>query len=256
MATQKKSDMRKRNWTFLVYEDSAPSDWQAKLAEQHVPMFISPYHANDLNPDNTLKKPHWHVVVMFTGKQPQARAQAISALCSNVLVQGVGDIVGMARYLCHLDNPEKAQYLPSDVICLGGADYLDKVNKAADTDAAVSEMMDWCIEQQCYSFFQLSNYARKDRSDWFRVLSSARTVFLTAWLKSYKWELEQEEIKRDYRRAAKAAEEARYLEEREEEEQQDMNFCPSCGSVNIRRNGKTTGGMQRWNCRDCGKSFV
>ena len=253
---KRNNDTRKRNWTFVVYADSAPDDWRVKLANEHVPMFVSPLHANDLNPDNTPKKPHWHVVVMFTGKQPEQRAQAVSALCSNVKVQQVKDIVGMARYLCHLDNPEKAQYLPSDVLCLGGADYLDKVNKAADTDAAVSEMMDWCIEQQCYSFFHLSNYARKYRSDWFRVLSSARTMFLTAWLKSYKWELDQEEVRRDIARAAKAAEEARYLQELDEEKQEDMNFCPSCGSVKIKRNGTTAAGTQRWICKDCGKSFV
>lgn len=189
---------RKRNWTFVVYEDSAPVDWQSKLAEQCVPMFISPKHDKDADPNGEPKKPHWHVVVMFTSLHTEKQAQEISDICSKVKVQQVKDIVGMARYLCHLDNPEKAQYSAGDVVALGGADYLEKVSKAADTDFAVSEMMDWCIENRCYSFFKLSNYARQNRSDWFRVLSSARTVFLTAWLKSYKWELDEEERQHDY----------------------------------------------------------
>ena len=91
--------------------------------------------------------------------------------------------------LCHLDNPEKAQYEVQDVECLGGADYLDKVKSAVDTDTAVAEMMDWCMDQGCYSFFRLSNYARQNRSDWFRVITTSRTVFLTAWLKSMEWEV-------------------------------------------------------------------
>ena len=30
---------------------------------------------------------------------------------------------GMARYLVHLDNPEKAQYSPEDVLAFNGADW-------------------------------------------------------------------------------------------------------------------------------------
>jgi hypothetical protein len=181
-------ETRKRNWTFVVYEDSAPENWRDLLSGQCVPMFVSPYHDKDVNPDGEPKKPHWHVVVMFSSLHTEAAAQELSDLCSGVKVQQVKDIVGMSRYLCHLDNPEKAQYQIQDVLSLGGADYLDKVSKAADTDAALGEMMDWCIEQGCYSFFRLSNYARQNRADWFRVITSSRTVFLTAWLKSMEWE--------------------------------------------------------------------
>lgn len=182
-------ETRKRNWTFVVYEDSAPDGWREALADQCVPCFISPYHDADVNPDGTPKKAHWHVVVMFTSLHTEAQAQELSNLCSGVKVQQVKDVVGMSRYLCHLDNPEKAQYSISDVVCLGGADYLEKVQKAADTDAALSEMMDWCVDQGCFSFFRLSNYARRHRPDWFRVITSSRTVFLTAWLKSMEWEV-------------------------------------------------------------------
>lgn len=188
MATARKTDDRKRNYTFVVYEDSAPENWKDVLANMHVPMFISPRHDKDVNPDGEEKKPHYHVVVMFSGKQPVGTAQKISDACSGVKVQVVKDISSMSRYLCHLDNPEKAQYSPGDVLSLGGADYLDKISRAADVDSALSEMMDWCIEQGCYSFFRLSNYARRERPDWFRVITSSRTVFLTAWLKSMRWE--------------------------------------------------------------------
>lgn len=182
------ADNRYRIWTFVVYADSAPENWRDLLAEQRVPMFISPYHCEDVDPTGTAKKPHWHVVIMFQGKHLEHDAQEISDLCSKVAVQRVKDLVGMARYLCHLDNPEKAQYKPSDVVCLGGADYLECVSKTADIDVALGEMMDWCIEQGCFSFYRLANYARRNRSDWFRVISSSRTVFLTAWLKSMQWE--------------------------------------------------------------------
>ena len=45
-----------------------------------------------------------------------------------------------ARYLCHLDNPEKAQYEVAEGESLGGADYLGTIKCAADTDTALGEM--------------------------------------------------------------------------------------------------------------------
>lgn len=188
------SDQRKRNYTFVVYEDSAPENWRDLLNEQHVPMFISPFHCDDKNPDETPKKPHWHVVVMFGGKQTEKSAQEISDLCSGVKVQAVKDLSSMARYLCHLDNPEKAQYKTIDVVSFGGANYFEKIERDSDNDILLDEMMDWCVEQGCFSFFRLANYARKERKDWFRVISSGRTIFLTAWLKSMQWEASQGNI--------------------------------------------------------------
>lgn len=32
--------------------------------------------------------------------------------------------------------------------------------------------------------------------------------------------------------------------------------CPKCGSVAVKKNGKTVAGVGRWRCKDCGKSFA
>lgn len=44
----KPKDERTRNWTILVYEDSAPANWQEIIAGLHVPAFISPLHAKEI----------------------------------------------------------------------------------------------------------------------------------------------------------------------------------------------------------------
>lgn len=185
------AENRKRNWVFVVYPDSAPDNWREMLREMLVPGFISPLHDGDINADGTPKKPHWHVLLTFKGLKSYDQVKEITDSLNAPAPQVCKDIRAYARYLCHLDNPEKAQYPTSDVESMGGADYLDKVRCAADTDTALAEMMDWCMEQGCYSFFALANYARQSRPDWFRVLTSQRTVFLTAWLKSYQWEIER-----------------------------------------------------------------
>lgn len=184
------SDGRKRNWAIVIYPESLPDDWREKLRELHVPGFISPLHDKDVNADGEPKKAHYHVMLLFQGKKSEAQLKEITDALNAPRAQAISDIRAYARYLCHLDNPEKEQYPVSDVVSLGGSDYLDRIKSAADTDTAVAEMMDWCMENGVFSFYRLSNYARKNRSDWFRVITSSKTVFLVNWLKSMKWEVD------------------------------------------------------------------
>src|SRR5699024_11179639 len=58
---RKDKDERTRNWTFVVYPESAPEDWREIIDDLHVPWIESPLHDKDVNPDGEIKKPHWHV---------------------------------------------------------------------------------------------------------------------------------------------------------------------------------------------------
>lgn len=43
---------KSRNFTFLVYPDSAPEDWQSRLRDMGIPMAISPLHDQDHKEDD------------------------------------------------------------------------------------------------------------------------------------------------------------------------------------------------------------
>ena len=43
----KKSDLKKRNWTFVLYEDSCAKDWEEYLTSTGVP-FSYAYHDKDM----------------------------------------------------------------------------------------------------------------------------------------------------------------------------------------------------------------
>ena len=58
---------RTRNFASIVYPESAPEDWKEILIQQFVPAFISPLHDQDVNPGGEIKKPHYHVILMFDG---------------------------------------------------------------------------------------------------------------------------------------------------------------------------------------------
>lgn len=124
-------DNRFRNWTFVVYPDSAPDNWQSILNELHVECYISPLHT-DLNPDDSEKKPHWHCALCFEGKKSYSQVCDMIAPLNCTVPKSINSLRGMLRYFCHLDNPEKVQYSPSDVVCLSGADYFDGIKLASD----------------------------------------------------------------------------------------------------------------------------
>lgn len=187
MREKKTTDNRARNFATVVYPESAPSDWRDLLAAQFVPAFISPLHDRDINPGGEPKKPHYHVMVMFEGKKSEDQVRSLFELIGGVGLERVQSLRGYSRYLCHMDNPEKAQYSAEQVQQLCGADYVGAVGLVTDKYKAIGEMIDYCMENDIYSYAVLLQYARMERFDWFRVLCDNGTVVVREYLKSRSW---------------------------------------------------------------------
>ena len=184
---KKNNSGRTRNYSTIVYPDSAPENWVELLNECLVPAFISPLHDKDVNPTGEAKKPHWHVMIMFEGPKTKAQAEDLISCINGVGCEVINSVRGMARYLCHLDNPEKYQYSKEEVKSLCGADYISTIGLATDKYAALSEMMDFCDKYNVISFYALSKYARTHRPDWQRVLMDNGSYFMEKYLQSKEW---------------------------------------------------------------------
>ncbi len=176
---------RTRNYATLVYPDSAPPDWLRIAGELQIPMFVSPLHKDDVNElDEEQKKPHWHVIVMFDSVKTREQAIEVFKQIGGVGCQVVQSLRGSARYLCHLDNPEKAPYSVDDVRCFGGADYTSIIGLAIDKYKAIGEMLDYLDLHTEMSYYDLLMYARQERFDWFRVLCDSGTYVIKECIKS------------------------------------------------------------------------
>lgn len=193
------TNRRFRNFATVVYPDSAQENWQDILADQFIPSFISPLHDMDVNPDGEIKKPHWHVVLMFDGKKSEDQALAIFTSISGVGCEVVQSIRGYARYLCHLDNPEKHQYPPEGVRALCGADYASVIGLVIDKYKAIKEMMEYVKQNNIFSYSELLDYCSNEHFDWFRVLCDNGTVVIKEYLKSRLWTHERSTYDADRR---------------------------------------------------------
>lgn len=178
---------RTRNYGCVVYLESAPSNWKEILGEQKIPAFVSPLHDKDIDPQNQPKKPHWHVMIMYDSTKTVEQAKEVFAKIGGVGCEVIQSIRGYARYLCHLDNPEKAQYSPEKVQMFGGADYNAIIGLATDKYKAIDEMIEYVDGNNVRAYSDLLRYAKENRRDWFRLLCDNSTVVMKEYLKSKEW---------------------------------------------------------------------
>lgn len=196
MSKKSSGQGRTRNFAAIVYPDSAPDFWQGILAEQAVPAFISPLHDKDVNPTGEPKKAHYHVMLMFEGVKSIEQAEEVFSLINAIGCVKINSVRGYARYLVHADNPEKFQYSVSDVVSLCGADYLNATALQSDKYVAISEMIDFIVENNYFSYAKFMIYCKENRLDWFRCLCDSSTLVIKEFLKSRKWD--DDEAKRNF----------------------------------------------------------
>lgn len=184
---------RSRTWAALVYPESAADGWRETLAELHITGFISPLHDGDVNPDGTSKKPHYHVLLMWESvKTAEQAAEVWSAIKAVPEPRPVNSARGYARYLCHLDNPEKCQYDPADVVALSGADWEAVTHLPTDDYAAVKEMCMYIRKNEIYSFAEFFDLCMEKYDEWANALIRGGCLgIIKEYQRSLYWEATQ-----------------------------------------------------------------
>lgn len=200
-AIQKKADAKRagkraRAWTAIVYADSAAENWQEILREQLVECLISPYHDKDADPNGEPKKPHWHVVVSFKNPTTYEKAKEvfdeIGAVVPPASQAKVKDFKQMARYLCHLDQPNKHRYDMADVVSIGAIDYAALVMSGADEDEMLDEIFDYIRANQIVSFSVFVDLVRKFKPEWRCIVYHKYASLISRYIKGQHWEIMQD----------------------------------------------------------------
>lgn len=167
---------RTRSYACVVYPDSAPHFLEL-LTDLKVPCLVSPLHDSDTNPNGEPKKPHYHVLFCFDSVKSESQARDMINLIGGVGCEKVNSMRGYARYLCHLDNPEKAQYSPKNVTAFFGCDYQSIISLNSDRYGLIRDMLQFINSNQVYSFNQFLTWCADNNEDWFRSLCDS-----TGWI--------------------------------------------------------------------------
>lgn len=179
-------ETRTRNWTIVVYPESAPSDWRERLDELHIEWVESPLHDIDCNADGEVKKPHWHVLLMFGGVKSYDQVLELTKDFNAPIPQRCHNAKAMVRYMAHLDNPEKAQYSISDIKSHGGVDISELLRpSSSERYSIISDMIEYIKSDNVIEFQDLMDYARLHHfDDWFPLLCDNSAFVVSQYIKS------------------------------------------------------------------------
>lgn len=185
---EKTRGTKKRSWATIIYPESVKEGYMDIIAKSGLSGYISPLHDRDINPTGEKKKEHYHVIFCYENPTTSSNAKRFVQSIGGVGCEPINAIRGYARYLCHLDNPEKARYKESDVVSFGGFNYQEAISLPSDKLALVKEMMIFCKRYDIYSFAYLLEYAAEYKPDWFKILCENSSRIMNDYLKSRRWQ--------------------------------------------------------------------
>lgn len=174
-----------RNWTFLVYPESAPDDWLDILQSHYVPFVVSPLHDKDVAQDGTYKKSHFHVLWCFEGPRTYECMATITRSIGQPRPEPVLSLLGAYQYLSHANAPDKAQYNPDEIQHINGFVLRKKDQK--DMAALRTQILTYVHQHRVVEFAQLVTYAVDNQLfDWLDELVK-HTYFYTSHIKSARY---------------------------------------------------------------------
>lgn len=188
-------NVKKRNWAFVLYPESAPADWREQLQKTGLPCAISPLHDRDVNATGEPKKPHYHVMVFYQGPTSYNVVKRLTDGLNQPIPQVVEQVRGYYRYLTHMDNPEKAQYSPSEITTLNGFDIGDYVEMSkSEVTKTLRALMEYIRDNDLMEYADLMDMTMCEGipPEWFDVAAS-HTLFFTGYLKSRRFRVERSE---------------------------------------------------------------
>ena len=176
---EKKSDTRAKNWSFLVYLDSAPDNWKSIIDSWHLPVGVSPLHDKDvydlMTEDHSVgdvKKPHYHCVVSFGSKTSFSRVCEILEPLNSPIPVVCKNVSSMVRYFIHRDNPTKAQYSKDSILSFGGFDIESPFSlKPGDYSRILKEIYKLILELDIKEYSHLFEAVMSTNPDYIVVLS-------------------------------------------------------------------------------------
>lgn len=188
-------NIKKRNWAFVCYPESLPDNWQDILIESGVPFAISPLHDRDMNPDNTEKKPHYHIILNYDNTTTYNNVVRFLEPFNCPIPQPLESIRGYYRYLTHKDNPEKFQYDESDIVCFNG---FDSSNFTELTQSQIEnikyEIINFIIDNNIYEYADLIEVLHNEETINMWKVATTNTMFFNHYITSRRHRLKDSEL--------------------------------------------------------------
>lgn len=179
-----KEQSKARHFTFIVYPESAPPDWEERMNNTGLPWTRSPLHGGDTNPDGSRKKIHYHCIVSYANTTTyKSASETIRAITNGPYPQVCRSVAGAYAYFTHKHNPEKAQYDASEIKRFNG---WSKVLESTEVRELMDEMTMLVLTGDCREYAELVVESRfSGNFDAYEVIMN-HTLYFDKLIASYR----------------------------------------------------------------------
>lgn len=178
-----KVKIRRRNWAFVAYPESLPENWQEILKQTGLPVAISPLHDKDVNPDKTVKKPHYHIILAYSGPTSFSVVKKITDSLNAPAPISLEAIKGYYRYFTHKDNPEKFQYAEKDIKTLNNFAILDFVEiKKSEVIKIKKDLQILILKELFTEYADFMDFVLTELTDAEYDVASSHTYFFDKYI--------------------------------------------------------------------------
>lgn len=186
MSKKKSSEnVKKRNWAFVLYPESAPENWREILTETGLQCAVSPLHQYDVDPNGEVKKAHFHVILCYAGPTSYNVVKNLTDSLNQPIPQALEQVKGYYRYFTHKDNPEKYQYDEQDITTINGFSILDFADLTRTEINAIKRNLTSVIREKDFlEYSDFINYVTDAMSEQDFDIAVNNTLFFNSYIAS------------------------------------------------------------------------
>ena len=183
---------KKRNWTIVLYPESAPDNWRELIKETGLSFAVSPLHDKDISGDDLPKKPHYHIIMCYPGPTTYNVVKSFFDTLNCPIPKPLESVQGMYRYFTHMDDPHKYQYDEKEIEIYNGFDIREYIALSKNEVDKLKMKIQLLIRE-----YKITEYAElmdllldNDMTDEWTVASS-NTVFFDRYISSKRYGKEE-----------------------------------------------------------------
>jgi ribosomal protein L37AE/L43A len=254
--------IKARYWQGVLWCENLIEDWEMKIAETLQLPFAFCVHDKDVEDDGvTPRKPHVHIIMAFSNTTTYNHALNIFKLLGANAIntcQPCRSIRWCYDYLIHdtedARKKNKHQYDEHERVRGNNFDigFYEQVSLEEKREM-LGELIDFIIDQGFTNLIDFTIASRQN--DRFSAVHYQEVrVSQTNTLDKY--------CAANYKKLTNGGFSKRVNNEvtlgatSQQPVSNQQKCCPECGSIAVKRNGKTAGGTHKFICKDCSKSWA
>jgi predicted RNA-binding Zn-ribbon protein involved in translation (DUF1610 family) len=236
-------------------------DWEVQIGDIVQYPYAYCKHTQDKDSKSEHRKDHVHIILAFPNTTTYKHAMSVFNLLSaegKKALNKVEAVIGIRNvydYLIHDTETCKKQgkelYDPAERITgnnfdIGAYEQLG----TAEKNEMFLEMGEAIREHGFTNYMDFYEFVvdTYDDMNYIEVMRAHSGHFERLTKGNYqRWEQSQRGLRPS---------QGQQPENHESTTEQPPFCCPRCGSISVKKNGKTLANRQKWACKDCGKSFL